>query len=73
MSESKDIIDLTLIENNITEALKEDDESYLIIIESEEENISSDGKMKMISGNLKGKFLDKAIASYKTKCRQFIE
>ena len=41
MSKSEDIIDLTLTEDD-TEALKGDDESHPIMIESEEENISSD-------------------------------
>jgi len=73
MSESKDIINLTLMENNITKALEGDDENYFIMIELEEESISSDSEMEMISGNLKGKFLDEAITFYKAKCWQYIE
>ncbi len=42
MSESEDIIDLTLTEDDITKALEGDDERHLIMIESEEKNISSD-------------------------------
>ena len=42
MSKSEDIIDLTLIEDDITEALEGDDESHSIMIESEEESTSSD-------------------------------
>src|SRR6266498_1809143 len=44
MSESEDIIDLTIIKDDVTEALKGDDESYPIMIESEKESISSDKK-----------------------------
>jgi len=43
------------------------------MIDSEEDSISSEGEIEMISENLKGKFLDKAIASYKAKYRQYIE
>ncbi len=68
MSESKDIIDLTLIEDNITEALEGDDESYPIIIESEEKNTSSDENTKLILSQLKNQYLDKTITSYKAKC-----
>src|SRR6266498_2763429 len=68
MSESEDIIDLTLTEDDITEALDEDDESHPIMIESEEKSISSDENMTLIPNQLKGKFLDDAIASYKAKC-----
>ena len=46
-----------------------DDESHPIIIESEEEkSTSSDEDTTLISNQLKGKFLDDAIASYKAKC-----
>ena len=70
ISELKDIIDLTLMENDITEAL---DKSHPIMIESKKDSISSEGKTEIILGNLKGRFLDETIASYKVKCRQFIE
>src|SRR6266498_1570090 len=73
MSESEDIIDLTLTEDNITEVLDEDDESHPIMIESEEESTSSDKDTILIPSQLKGKFLDDAIASYKAKCRQYIK
>ncbi len=73
MSESEDIIDFTLIEDDITEALDRDDESHPIMIESEEESTSSDENTSLIPSQLKGKFLDDAIASYKAKCRQYIE
>src|SRR6266542_2638301 len=73
MSESEDIIDLTLTEDNITEAMDGDDESHPIMIESKEESTSSDEDMTLIPSQLKGKFLDDAIASYKAKCRQYIE
>ena len=73
MSELEDIIDLTLIEDDITEALDRDDESYPIIIDSENESISSDEDITLIPNQLKGKFLDDTIASYKAKCRQYIE
>ncbi len=72
MSKSEDIIDLTITEDDITEVL-EDDESHPIMIESEERNTSSDNEMEVISRNLKGKFLDEAITSYKVKCHQYIE
>src|SRR6266542_1802206 len=69
MSESEDIIDLTLIEDDITEAIDGDDESHPIMIESEEEeSTSSDEDTTLIPTQLKGKFLDDAIASYKAKC-----
>src|SRR6266545_3780573 len=73
MSESEDIIDLTLMEDDITEAMNGDDESYPIMIESEEESTSSDKDTSLIPSQLKGKFLDDVIASYKAKCRQYIE
>src|SRR6266540_254546 len=69
ISESKDIIDLTRIEDDITEALKGDDESHPIMIESEEENTSSDEDTRLIPSRLKGQFLDDVIAFYKAKCR----
>src|SRR6266498_4653140 len=69
MSESEDIIDLTLTEDDITEALDEDDESHPIMIESEEKSALSDEDTTLILSQLKGKFLDDAIASYKAKCR----
>jgi len=67
MSKLKDIINLTLIEDDITEALEGNDESHPIMIKSEEDSISSEGETEMISENLKGRFLDEAIASYKAK------
>ena len=67
ISKSEDIIDLTLTEDD-TEALKGDDESHLITIESEEESTSSDKDATLILNQLKGQFLDDAIASYKAKC-----
>src|SRR6266540_1237410 len=73
MSESEDIIDLTLIKDDITEALDRDDESHPIMIESEKESTSSDEDTILIPNKLKGKFLDNAIASYKAKCHQYIE
>ncbi len=60
INESEDIIDLILIEDNITEAMKGDDKRYPIIVELEENSILSESETKMISDNLKGKFLDKA-------------
>src|SRR6266540_887442 len=47
MSESEDVIDLTLTKDD-TEALEGDDESHLIMIESEEESTSSDEKTTLI-------------------------
>jgi len=73
MSESEDIINLTLMEDDITEALDGDDESHPIMIESEKESTSSDEDTTLIPNQLKGKFLDDAIASYKAKCKQYIE
>ena len=73
MSESEDIIDLILTENDITEAMDGDDESHPIMIESEEESTLSDEDITLIPNQLKGKFLDDAIASYKAKCKQYIE
>src|SRR6266508_3200476 len=69
ISKSKDIIDLTLTKDDITEVLKGDNESCPIMIKSEESNTSSDEKTELISSKLKGKFLDKVIASYKNKYR----
>ncbi len=68
ISKSEDIIDLTLMEDDITEALDGDDESHPIMIESEEESTSSDEDTTLIPSQLKGKFLDDTIASYKAKC-----
>ena len=68
MSESKDVIDLTLTEDDIIEVMDGDDESRPIMIESEEESTSSDKDITLILNQLKGKFLDDAIASYKAKC-----
>ncbi len=68
MSESEDIIDLTLTEDNITEASKGDDERHSIIIESEEESTSLDENTGLIPNRLKGQFLDDTIAFYKAKC-----
>ena len=68
MSDSEDIIDLTLTEDDIAEAMEGDDESHPIMIESEEESTSSDEDKILIPSQLKGKFLDDAIASYKAKC-----
>ncbi len=48
MSESEDIIDLTLTEDDITEALEGDDESHPIMIELEEKNTSSDEDTTLI-------------------------
>ncbi len=73
MSESEDIIDLTLTEDDITEVLDRNDESHSIMIESEEESTSSDENISLIPSQLKGKFLDDAIAFYKAKCQQYIE
>ncbi len=67
ISESENIIDLTLTEDD-TEALEGDDESHPIMIESEEESTLSDEGATLISSQLKGQFLDDAIASYKAKC-----
>ena len=68
MSGSEDIIDLIITEDNISEAIDGDDESRPIIIDSEEENTLSDEDTTLIPNQLKGKFLDDAIASYKAKC-----
>src|SRR6266540_971255 len=73
MSESEDVIDLTLTEDDITEVIDGDDESRPIMIESEEESTSSDEDTTLIPNQLKGKFLNDAIVSYKAKCRQYIE
>ena len=73
MSESEDMMDLTLTEDDITETMDGNDESHLIMIESEEENTSSDGDTTLIPTQLKGKFLNDVIASYKAKCWQYIE
>ncbi len=73
MSELENIIDLTLTEDNIIESMEGDDKSYLIIIESEKNSILLDSKTKIIPSKLKGKFLNKTIASYKNKCWQYIE
>ena len=68
MSELEDTIDLILIEDGTAEALEGDDESHPIMIESEEESISSDEDINLIHSWLKSKFLDDTIESYKTKC-----
>ncbi len=43
------------------------------MIDSEKESTSTDEDTTLIPNQLKGKFLDDAIASYKAKCRQYIE
>ncbi len=73
MSESEDVIDLTFTEDDITEVMDGDDESHPIMIDSEEESTSSDEDTTLIPNQLKGKFLDDAIASYKAKCKQYIK
>ncbi len=73
ISKSEDIINLTLTEDNITEVIEGDDKGHPIMIESEKDSILSNSKTKMIPENLKGKFLDEVIASYKNKCKQYIE
>ena len=73
ISKLEDIIDLTLTEDDITEAMDGDDESRLIMIDSEEESTSSDEDTTLIPNQLKSKFLDEAIASYKIKCCQYIK
>src|SRR6266540_5011221 len=73
MSESEDVIDLTITDDDTTETIDGDDESRPIMINSEEESNSSDEDTTLILNQLKGKFLDDAIASYKAKCKQYIE
>ena len=68
ISESEDVIDLTLMEDDIIKAMEGDDESHPIMVESKEESTSSDEDISLIPSQLKGKFLDDAIASYKAKC-----
>ena len=48
ISESEDIIDLIIIEDDVTEALEGDDESHPIMIESEEKSTSSDEDTTLI-------------------------
>ncbi len=48
ISKSEDIIDLTLTEDDITKILEGDDESYPIMIESEEESTLSDEDTTLI-------------------------
>ena len=73
MSESEDIIDLTVTKDDTTEAMEGDDESHPIMIESEDGSTLSDEDITLIPSQLKGKFLDDAIASYKAKYKQYIE
>src|SRR6266498_1531714 len=68
ISDSEDVIDLTLMEDDITEAMDRDDENHPIMIKLEDESTSSDDKTTLIPSLLKGKFLDNSIASYKAKC-----
>src|SRR6266498_5400745 len=72
MSESEDIINLTLIEDDITEALEGDDKSYPIVNKSEEESTSLDEDARLIPNRLKDQFLDDVIAFYKARYRQYI-
>ncbi len=69
ISELEDIIDLTLIENDITEAIEDNDEGNSILIESENSNKSSESKIEQIFKHLKDKFLNNTIALYKAKYR----
>ncbi len=48
MSESEDVIDLTITDDDITEAMDGDDESRPIMINSEEESTSSDEETTLI-------------------------
>jgi len=48
MSEFENIINLTLTEDDITEAMDGDDESHLIMIESEKKSTSSDEDTTLI-------------------------
>ena len=73
MNELENIIDLTLMKDDITEAMNGDDESHPIMIESEEKSTLSDEDTRLIPSQLKDQFLDNAIAFYKTKCWQYIE
>ncbi len=73
MSESKDIIDLTITKDDITEVLKDDDKSHPIMIELEKESTLSDEDTSLIPNQLKEKFFDNTIESYKVKCKQYIE
>ncbi len=65
MSKLKDIIDLTLTEDNITETMEGDNERHPIIVKLEKKSTLSDSETEIISENLKRKFLDEVIASYK--------
>ncbi len=69
INESEDIINLILIENDITEIIKGDNEKNLIMIDLKDSDISLKGKIKQILRKIKEKYLNKAIASYKTKCK----
>ncbi len=69
ISKSEEIIDLTLIEDDIMEALEGDDESHPIMVESEEKSTSSNEDTTLIPSRLKSQFLDDTITSYKAKCR----
>src|SRR6266498_1034411 len=73
ISESEDVIDLTITDDDITEAMDGDDESCPIMIDSGEESTSSEEETTLIPNQLKGQFLDDVIASYKAKCKQYIE
>jgi len=53
MSESEDVIDLILTEDDITEAMEGDDESHPIMVESEEKSTSSDEDTRLILSRLK--------------------
>jgi len=59
------------MKDNINKAIKEDYKNNPIILDSESNysTIFSEGKIEQISDHLKGKFLNKAIVSYKVKCK----
>src|SRR6266545_4914364 len=63
ISESEDVIDLTITDDDITEAMDGDDESCPIMIDSGEESTSSEEETTLIPNQLKGQFLDDVIAS----------
>jgi len=69
MSELENIINLTLTKDDITEVMKGNNKSHSIIVKLEKDSTPSDGETEIIPGNLKGKFLNEAITSYKNKCR----
>ncbi len=69
MSELKNVINLTLMKDNIMKVIEKDNEGYSIMVNFENSETSSESKTEQILKNIKRKYFNKAITSYKAKCK----